>query len=76
MIHFDCDTKFSAKAKSLIAYLSGYVFGAFYHRISILSISLPEYRHVIVLNRGGLWKVNEDVIAIFSVAEAYFLSST
>ena len=36
----------------------------------------PEHRHVIVLDRGGLWKVNEDVIAIFSVAEAYFLSST
>ena len=39
------------------------------------TISLPEHRHVNVLNRGGLWKVNEDV-AIFSVAEAYFLSST
>ena len=37
---------------------------------------LPEHRHVDVLNRGGLWKVNEDVIAIFSAAEAYFLSST
>ena len=40
------------------------------------TISLPKHRHVDVLNRGGLWKVNEDVIAIFSVAEAYFLSST
>ena len=40
------------------------------------TISLPEHRHVNVLNRGGLWKVNEDVIAIFGVAEAYFLSST
>ena len=40
------------------------------------TISLPEHKHVNVLNRGGLWKVNEDVIAIFSVAEAYFLSST
>ena len=39
------------------------------------AIFLPEYSHVSVLNRGGLWKVNEDVIAIFSVAEAYFLSS-
>ena len=29
-----------------------------------------------VLNRGGLWKVNEDLIVIFSVAEAYFLSPT
>ena len=40
------------------------------------TVSLPEHRHVDVLNRGGLWKVNEDVIAIFSFAEAYFLSST
>ena len=39
-------------------------------------ISLPEHGHVDVLNRGGLWKVNEDVVAIFIVAEAYFLSST
>ena len=30
VVHFDCDTKFSAKEKSLIAYLKGYVFGAFY----------------------------------------------
>ena len=29
VVHFDCDTKFSAKEKSLIAYLSGYVFGDF-----------------------------------------------
>ena len=40
------------------------------------TISLPEHRHVDVLNGGGLWKVNEDVIAIFSIAEACFLSST
>ena len=39
-------------------------------------VSLPEHRHVDGLNRGGLWKVNEDVITIFSVAEAYFFSST
>ena len=39
-------------------------------------ISLPEHRHVGILNRGALWKVNEGVIAIFNVAEAYFLSST
>ena len=98
---FDCDTTFSAKEKALIVYLSGCVFGTFYHRIlfsktahqdqtyhqQCLSFSvagkcvgetiyLTEYRHVNVLNRGGLWKVNEDVIAIFSVAEVYFLSST
>ena len=39
------------------------------------TVSLSEHWHVHVLNRGGLWKVNEDVIAIFSVAEGYFLSS-
>ena len=91
--HFDCDTKFSAKNKSLIAYLSGYVFWAFYRRIHFSktahqgrpyhqhclfflvagkcvgkAIFLPEHRHVDVLNKGGLWKVNEHVIAIFSVA--------
>ena len=33
VFHFDCDTKFSAKEKSLIAYLSGYFFGALYRRI-------------------------------------------
>ena len=101
VVHFDCDTKFSAKEKSLIVCLSGYVFGAFYRQIGFSktahqdqtyhqqclsflvagksvgeTVSLPEHRHVDVLNRGGLWKVNEDVIAIFSVAETYFLSST
>ena len=39
-------------------------------------ISSPEHRHVDVLNRGTLWKVNEGVIAFFKIAEAYFLSST
>ena len=33
VVHFDCDTKFSAEEKSLIAYLCGYVFGALYRRI-------------------------------------------
>ena len=40
------------------------------------TISLPEHRHVDVLNRSALWKVNEDVISVCSVAAAYFLSST
>ena len=40
------------------------------------TISLPEHRYVDGLNRGSSWKVNEDVFAIFSVAEAYILSST
>ena len=83
VVHFHCDTKFSSKEKSLIAYLSGYVFGGFYRRIrfsktahqdqtypqqclSFLvagkcvggTVSLPEHRHLDVLNRGCLWKVN------------------
>ena len=40
------------------------------------TVSLTKHRHVGVLNRAGLLKVNEDVISIFSVAEVYFLSST
>ena len=39
------------------------------------TVSLPEHRHVDVLHRGGSWKVIADVIAIFSVAEAHYLSS-
>lgn len=27
-------------------------------------------------NRGGLWKINSDVVAIFSIAESYFVSIT
>ena len=38
-------------------------------------IYLPEHRLVSVLDWGGLWGVNEDVIIFFSIAEAYFLSS-
>ena len=37
---------------------------------------IPEHKRVELLDRGGLWKVNTDVIAIFSVAESYFLSSS
>ena len=95
VVNFDCDTKFSAKEKSLIAYLSGYVFGAFYRQIRFSKIAHQDQTYhqqyvsflvagkcvgetisLPVWNRGGLWKVNEDVIAIFTVAEVYFLSST
>ena len=40
VVHFDCDTKFSAKEESFIAYLSGYVFEAFYHWIAFLKNSV------------------------------------
>ena len=36
---------------------------------------LLEYRHVNGSDQGGLWKVNENIIAIFSIAKAYFVSS-
>ena len=39
------------------------------------NLSIPEHKHVETFDRGGLWKVNLDVISIFSVAESYFLSS-
>ena len=38
-------------------------------------IYLPEHRLVSVLDWGGLWGVNEDVIIFFSIVEGYFLSS-
>ena len=93
--------KFSEKERSIIGYLSGYVFGTFYRRIrfskssqsaglyheqclSFLvagkcsgeSIQLPEHKHVDLHDRGGLWKVTEETICIFSTAESYFISST
>ena len=37
---------------------------------------IPEHNHIELLDRGGLWKVNTDVVAIFSVAESYFLFSS
>lgn len=41
--------------------------------------SETDVRHqklVDLKNRGGLWKVNSDVVAIFSIAESYFESVT
>ena len=40
------------------------------------TVSLSEHWHVDVLNRCGLRKVNEGIIAIFSVVEAYFYKTT
>ena len=42
VFHFDCDTKFYAKEKSLIAYLSGYVFGVFYRQIRFSKTALQD----------------------------------
>ena len=46
------------------------------NKVNKKTISLLEHRHADVLRRGFLWKVNEDVISLFSFAEAYFLPST
>lgn len=98
VITFSHDTdQFTERETSIIAYISGYVFGTMYRRIRFsksertvyhqqcLSFLLAgkctgeskqsEHQHVELFDRGGLWKVNRDVIAIFSVAESYFLSS-
>lgn len=40
------------------------------------SITLPEHKHVNIMDRGGLWKVNENVTSIFKVAESYFKVAT
>ena len=40
------------------------------------NITLPEHKHVNIMDRGGLWKVNENVTSIFKVAEAYFKVAT
>ena len=82
--------QFTEKEKSIITYLSGYVFSTFYCRIRVSSkvstlyhkqclsflfaISLPEHRHVNLHDRGGLWKVNKEVICIFTAAEYHFIS--
>ena len=39
VVHSDHDTKLSAKEKSRIAYLSGYVFGGFYRQIRFSKIT-------------------------------------
>jgi len=37
---------------------------------------LPEHQLVNTHDRGGLWKVNKDVVDIFCIAESFFLSTT
>ena len=36
------------------------------------NLPLPEYRHIEILDRGGLWKVDNNVTLIFKVAECHF----
>ena len=90
---------FGEKEKSIITYLSGYIFGTFYRRISFSSSfsnnafeqqcisfllagqisdnqDLPEHSLVKAHDRGGLWKVNADIVKIFTITEATLQSST
>ena len=89
-----------AKEKSVIVYISDYVFATLYGRIPFSKLSQensriiyhqqsllflaaakckdenqisPEHANINISDSGGLWKVNKDVVAIFSVAEAFFL---
>ena len=40
------------------------------------NVTLPEHKHVNIMDRGDLWKVNENVISIFKIAERYFRIAT
>ena len=40
------------------------------------NVTLPEHKSVNILDRGGLWKVNENVTSIFKIAERYFRIAT
>ena len=35
------------------------------------NLPLPEHKHIEILNRGGLWKVDNNVTLIFKVTECY-----
>lgn len=39
-------------------------------------IQIAQPKHIELLDWRGLWKVNTDVVAIFSVVESYLLSSS
>ena len=40
------------------------------------NVTLPEHKHVNIMDRGGLWKVNENFTSIFKIAERYFRIAT
>ena len=40
------------------------------------NVTLPEHEHVNIMDRGGLWKVNENFTSIFKIAERYFRIAT
>ena len=40
------------------------------------NLPLPEHKHIEILDRGGLWKVDNNVTLIFKVAECHFKAIT
>ena len=40
------------------------------------NLPLSEHKHIEILDRGGLWKVDNNVILIFKVAECHFKTIT
>ena len=40
------------------------------------NLSLTEHKHIEILDRGGLWKVDNNVIIIFKVSECDFKTIT
>ena len=40
------------------------------------NLPLPEHKHIEILDRGGLWKVDNNVTLIFKVAECHFKTIT
>ena len=39
-------------------------------------LTLPENKHVNIMDGGGLWKVNGNVTSIFKIVERYFRIAT
>ena len=40
------------------------------------NLPLPEHKHIEILDRGGLWKVDNNVTLIIKVAECHFKTIT
>ena len=40
------------------------------------NVTLLEHKHVNIMDRGGLWRVNENFTSIFKIAEHYFRIAT
>ena len=50
----------------------------FWWSANVLVRMLPfqNIKHIDIMDRGGLWKVNENVTSIFKIAERYFRIAT